>query len=87
MTDREKAIEQAKQYLSKHYVKTTPGSKFMADFAIEYSKEREREAFEAARLTNGVKGMEYQIYPTPEDYLNREIKEETNETQQENRQT
>lgn len=74
MTAREKAIEQAKIYRIKIF-KGTSVPKLMADFAISYSEEREREAFEAGHQILEFSGSfeQFWAYPTFEDYQKSKI--------------
>lgn len=88
MTTRKKAIEQASE-IYQYELSLTPalgaklGRKFrsipelMADFAIEYAKKREKDAFNAARTTEkyhpGDIGGLTLIYPTFDDYITKRI--------------
>jgi len=85
VTEREQSIEQAKKYvhqlsydeLEKAHINALPKrEELMADFAIEYAREKERKAFEAARDESWHSTSEYSGHVKPkynsfEDYLNR----------------
>lgn len=72
VTEIEQAIEKARYY--EHSCGSM--AELMADFAIEYAREKERKAFEAARAESWHSTSEYSGHVKPkynsfEDYLNR----------------